>query len=151
LLKKDDYHKYVRNVNGVDILTSGPISKNPPEIISSNTMRQLLDSITMEYDYVFIDTPPVLVLDPFALAKLVDGVLFVVKSAVNDKEIVKKNISKLKEVNNNIIGIILNGINSSQIRYKYKYYDTYEEKPSKLKFNVKLKLLNIVKKTRGKK
>lgn len=126
LLRKDDFHKYIHRIHNVDILTSGKLPKNPSQILSSKSMSNLLEQIGVEYDYILIDMPPVVVFDPMVLINLVDSILYVIKSGVVELDDVQKNIKKLQMAGANIMGVILNGLDVK--KYRNDYYKYYESK-----------------------
>lgn len=65
----------------ITVLPSGPLPPNPSELVGSPRMRRLVDGLADLYDTVILDSPPLLpVADSLALAKLVDGVIIVVRS-----------------------------------------------------------------------
>jgi capsular exopolysaccharide synthesis family protein len=69
-----------RSDGRVWFLPSGPLPPNPPELLSSTRMSDLLDELKRTYDYVLIDSPPLLpVADGLELARIVDGVILVVR------------------------------------------------------------------------
>lgn len=93
------------------ILTSGKIPPNPTEILSSNYMVRLTNSLRNIYDYVILDTPSIeLVTDAQILAAKFDGTILVVKAETTKKSSVHNAINILRRVNANIIGIVLNEI-----------------------------------------
>jgi capsular exopolysaccharide synthesis family protein len=64
----------------IAFVASGPLPPNPSELLSSTRMRDFLDEVSALFDYVLIDSPPVLpVADALELARNVDGVLFAVR------------------------------------------------------------------------
>jgi receptor protein-tyrosine kinase len=70
-----------REVGRLSLLPSGPLPPNPSELLSSMQMRKLLDRLGVSYDYVLIDSPPLLlVADALELARMVDGVVLVVRN-----------------------------------------------------------------------
>lgn len=125
LLNKDDFKTYVQNIqSGLDVITSGKIPSNPTEIINSNAIKELIKKLSEYYDYIFLDTPPlVLVSDPLTIATYADAVILTIAHSETDKEVIKKTIDSLKQVNANIIGTILNKIPvSKHNKYYYNYY-----------------------------
>lgn len=64
----------------LSLLSSGPLPPNPSELLSSFQMRDVLDRLAGSYDYVLVDSPPVLLVsDALELARMVDGVVLVVR------------------------------------------------------------------------
>lgn len=110
-------------VEGLSLLTSGPIPPNPSELIGSQRMQAVLNEISSMFDYVFFDAPPTLaVTDAILLSALVDGVVFVVKSGVTKIELAKEATESIKMANGRIIGTVLNGVRRNQEDYHYYYY-----------------------------
>lgn len=68
-------------VEGLHVLSSGPIPPNPSEMIGSRKMTALLEDLKQEYDVILFDTPPVLtVTDALIISSLCDGVILVVSA-----------------------------------------------------------------------
>lgn len=125
LLHKDDYIGYIQNVHpGLDVITSGKIPANPTEIINSNAIKELIKKLSGQYDYIFLDTPPlVLVSDPLTIATYADAVILTIAHSETEKEVIRRSIDSLKQVNANIIGTILNKMPvSKHNKYYYSYY-----------------------------
>lgn len=115
-------HMYNKNLF---LLTSGKVSPNPSEMLSSKVMSYLLESLKETFDYIILDTPPLkVVTDAQILSTKADGTILVVRAEKTKKESVKNAVDLLKNVNANIIGIVLNGIDAS--RNKYDYYYEYK-------------------------
>ncbi len=84
-------------VEGLSILTSGPIPPNPSELLGSNTHRQLLHSLRGRYDYVVMDSPPVLIVtDAMVLSTQVDGTILVIDAEATQKNHLKQSAERLK-------------------------------------------------------
>ena len=112
-------HKYNNNLV---ILTSGKIPPNPSEMLSSKAMTNLLENLKETFDYIILDTPPVqAVTDSQILSTKADGTLLVVRAEKTKKESVHNAVNLLRKVNANIIGAVLNGIDSSRGKYYYYY------------------------------
>ena len=118
--------EHYKNFN---IVTSGAVPPNPAELLASNRMKEVLDELCNDYDYIVLDTPPFeYVSDSLALLKYADVTLFVVKSEYSDEKYIKeidKLINRLKIKNP---GIILNSVKSKhyvskKFDYKYIYHE----------------------------
>lgn len=109
----------------LDILFSGEIPPNPLELLGSPRMQQIIESMSLRYDYILIDTPPVsIVSDACELANLTDGVLFLVRQNQTDKDAVIRGVRQLELSNAKLLGFVLNGIleeNRKGYKYRYKY------------------------------
>jgi len=118
----------------LDVLTSGPVPPNPAELIGSEKLNDLLDKAAEDYDYVFIDLPPVLaVTDAALMGNLSDGVVLVVRSGLVSPEEVQEAKKRLQAGHANILGVVLNGVPQQHkgYGYGYYYYDYYDENHEK--------------------
>lgn len=114
---KDACHKYDNNIT---ILTAGKIPPNPSEMLSSKSMTALIQALKKVFDYIVLDTPPLqAVTDSQILATKSDGVILVVKAGGAKKDEVRESIDLLKKVNANIMGIVLNGMETTTGNYYY--------------------------------
>jgi capsular exopolysaccharide synthesis family protein len=127
LINKDSYEPYLNNVYpGLDVLTTGIIPANPAEIINSKSLKELIKEMSQNYDYIFFDTPPVmLVSDPITISTYADAVIMAIEHGKTEKDLVKKAVESLKQVNANIIGAVMNNIPVSK-QSNYYYYSSYE-------------------------
>lgn len=115
------------------VLTSGKIPPNPAELVGSEKMSQLLSYLKETYDYIVIDTPPVLsVTDPRLLALKADGTLLVVRAEKTKQKVVQTAFKELKKLNVNVIGSILNDCGQKMGGYSQYYYQ-YENQPENKK------------------
>lgn len=104
------------------LLTSGPIPPNPSELLGSVRMKSLLSLLTERYDYVLVDSSPVLaVTDAVVLSVQVDSVVLVVTANRTRRNHLKRALDKMHEVNAHLIGVTLNRIGSGD-RGSYGYY-----------------------------
>lgn len=129
---KDCIQKYSENL---DVITSGHIPPNPSEMLGSASMKKLLEELKERYDYVVIDTPPVLaVSDAQVLATNADGVIFVVRATSTKKEEILQAKANLDKVKAPIVGSVLNAIESKNSKYNYEYYG--EDKETKKRHRI---------------
>lgn len=115
------------------VLTSGKIPPNPAELVGSEKMSQLFSYLKETYDYIIIDTPPVLsVTDPQLLALKADGTLLVVRAEKTKQKVVQTAFKELKKLKVNVIGSILNDYGKKMGGYSQYYYQ-YEDQPENKK------------------
>lgn len=115
-------------VENLDVIPSGSIPPNPVELLSSERMSEIIDELKNNYDYIFIDAPPVTVVtDPAIISKVCDGVIVTVRQGVVDRKILVDAVKKLEFVNAKIIGFVLNDVSSTKHGYgSYKYSNKYK-------------------------
>ena len=110
-------------VEGLFVLTSGPIPPNPSELLASKHMDQIMITLTEQFDIVIFDTPPVLsVTDAQIMSNKCDGTVLVVNSGVAEKAMVLKAKESLRASKGNLIGVILNNYKLERDHYYYQYY-----------------------------
>ena len=109
------------DVENLSVLTAGKIPPNPAELLSSARMDKLLEFVKEHYDCVFIDTPPInLVTDSTIFAQKVTGY----KTDTTNTHDVKTTVTNIEQIDGNILGFILNDVNSEKKKY-YSYYRKY--------------------------
>ena len=123
-------HKIEENIH---VLPTGSMPPNPAEVLSSKKMATFLKEIKNDYDYIFIDAPPVgVVSDATIISKNVDGVMYVVGSNETDLSHAQIAIDNLKKADANIIGSVLNKYEMNQSSYAYYgYYYQQDEAPKR--------------------
>jgi capsular exopolysaccharide synthesis family protein len=98
-------------MDNLDILTAGAKPPNSLSSLESKQMKRLLEEVADLYDFVIIDTPPVLVApDALTVGRVTDGILLVSRPGVIDKNSANAAQEKLKMSNANILGLIVNGV-----------------------------------------
>ena len=117
---------------GLDILTSGPISPNPAELLESGRMKEMIGKLRKSYDRILFDSPPLgLVTDAAILAALVDGVIYVVQVGVLDRSLHQQAKSQLDKARARIYGVVLNNMKAERKNYyHYQYYYTEGDIPA---------------------
>ena len=125
--KKAEDVIYPSNIDNFDILFSGPYAPNPAELFESDLMKQLLDRAEREYDYIFVDTPPVgALIEGAIIAKYCDGVILVIRSGMVSYKKVQQVKKQIEKSGCRILGAVLNMVNSSKSGYYYNsYYGEY--------------------------
>jgi capsular exopolysaccharide synthesis family protein len=109
-------------VDNLQVLTSGTKPPNPSELLASSKIKKFITALRMMYDFIIIDTSPVLlVTDAQLLAECIDGYLLVLASGHVDKDAAAKAQDLLEKVNAKILGVVLNKFEISKGSY-YGYY-----------------------------
>ena len=123
---------------GLDILTSGPVAPNPSEILASNRMKTVIEELKEKYDYVLIDTPPVLpVTDSSVISSIADGTILLTAWNQITPAMAKEAKTRLEQAGAKILGVVLNKVEVASkgygygYGYGYYYYYGHEEKDAK--------------------
>lgn len=104
------------------VLPAGKTPPNPAELLLSKRFDKLRTACEPNFDFIFIDTPPVgVVADALPLTKKVDGFVFIVRAGVENKHIVKDAIDEITRLEGKVLGMILNDVNSKTQGYKGNY------------------------------
>ena len=127
LMGKKDLKSCLEKINdNLDILFTGRIPQNPTEILSSKKMKNIIEQLKEEYDYIFIDTPPAgIVSDCSILSRYSDGVIYIMASKDAEIDYIKESINGLKGAK--IIGCILNKLDTKEVSYYSHSYYAYGE------------------------
>lgn len=110
------------------VVTCGIIPPNPSELLGSQKMRGFIERAKQQFDLVLLDSPPISSLaDASILGAIVDGVLFIVKVNMANRDLISKAKEQLQTVGANIIGVVLNDVDVKRDGYyRYYYYYNYE-------------------------
>ncbi len=113
-------------VGGLSVLPSGAKPNNPAELSSLPAVKDLIEELREEYDFVIIDTPPLLaVTDPCPIAARVDGVILTLRIKKNVRISAERASEILRNLGANIIGLVVNGV-GAQSGYGSQYtYGAY--------------------------
>jgi polysaccharide biosynthesis transport protein len=111
------------DVPGLSLLPCGPIPPNPAELLTSPHFETLLQTLSEKYDFVLVDTPPVLaVTDPCVVAPRVDGVLLTIRVSKNSRPHAERATEVLATLGANVLGVVVNGVGGQgKGRYGYGY------------------------------
>jgi protein-tyrosine kinase len=107
---------------GFDVITSGEKTTAILNLLESNKIKELIEKLRKEYDYVLIDSPPIInVSDALYISKLSDSIIFIVSLNQTKRGLVKEAINLLKQNNCSLLGIVVNQVNIKKTRYGYGY------------------------------
>jgi len=113
------------NVNDVkfDVLTSGPVPPNPSEMLVSSTMEDILNSCIDNYDYIIVDTPPLLAAtDAQIMARVADATLLVVDMQISKRKQIIEAKKRLNNVGARLLGVVANKLETNENSYYHYNY-----------------------------
>ena len=106
----------------MDILPVGTIPPNPTELLFDERLKQVIDTVRGQYDYVLIDCPPIeLVADTQIIEKLADRTVFVVRAGLLERSMLAELEKIYEEKKYKNMSLILNGTEGSGGHYGYRY------------------------------
>ena len=119
-------------LENLNIMVGGSLPPNPSEILRSPRFNEFLKEACKDYNYIFIDAPPILpVADATEIAPIVDSVILVYKVGQIARGVVKRAKASLDNVNAKVLGVILNSIKPEIGPDYFKYHTQYYYGPSK--------------------
>lgn len=118
-------------IEGLDLIDAGLLPSNPTELLGSVRMAELLRTQRENYDYVLVDSPPVLLIsDAKVLAKLVDGTVLVFNAAATKRGAAQRTIREMDEVDAKVLGCVLLGapaLKGGYFQEQFKSYRRYQQ------------------------
>jgi polysaccharide biosynthesis transport protein len=113
-------------IAGLFLINSGPLPPNPAELLGLPRMASLIDRWKPEYDFILIDSPPVLaVSDVLVLAPKLDGILLVAWAGKTSRDALRKTRERLDLMGLKTLGVILNRVRPARSRGDYYYHQSY--------------------------
>ena len=125
----DEIHEAIHQspIPNLSIMPSGSIPANPAEALTLPEMRQLLDVLRDKFDYIILDTPPLLVVtDPSITASMVDGVVLTVRVRRKSKPNAKESMGILRAVGAHVLGVVINNSDEAGSSDGYRGYGYYK-------------------------
>jgi capsular exopolysaccharide synthesis family protein len=116
----------------VFFVPAGPAAPNPAELVGSARMRDTLEELRGAYDFIILDSPPVLpVTDAVVLAREADGVVLVVKGDDTPRELVRRARDLLMQANTHLLGAVVNNVDVGWggVYLYNRYYGGYYAEP----------------------
>ncbi|MDA8168380.1 MAG: polysaccharide biosynthesis tyrosine autokinase [Nitrospiraceae bacterium] len=113
-------------IENLDIIMAGPTPPKPSELLGSSRMKELVEMLGEMYNFVIIDSPPVLgMADSVNLASFVDGVIVIARSGKTTKSALAESKKVFNYINARVLGVVVNGIRENDLQYRYYYPSRY--------------------------
>jgi len=110
------------DIGHLSFIGSGVVPEKPAELLGSERMRELITTLRAKYNFVLIDTPPVIpVTDAVIIGSIVEGVVLVIKAGDTQRGMVSRAVELLTQAHGNIIGHVLTGVEYFIPEYIYRY------------------------------
>lgn len=111
------------SIENLSFLSSGRPVSGSHGIVDSPRIRALLDAVKGDYDYIFLDSPPILgVSDAAVLCSEADGTLLVIEHRSYPRDVAARARSMIQNAGANLVGVVLNNINIHRDSYYYYHY-----------------------------
>ena len=119
---KDIITPMLAYTNTIDVIYSGKIPPNPAELLMSPKMKSLFDQVAEMYDYVIVDTAPLLVVtDTLLISEYANHTLYVTRAGVTENRVIEYPLKLNDEGKLNGLSFVVNGVNDSNLGYGGKY------------------------------
>ena len=123
--REDNAEKLIQEnpeIPGLHMLPSGTVPPNPTELLGETRFKELVGRLRSEYDYVFIDCPPIdIVADTQIIEKVADRTLFVVRAGLLERDMLPELQRMYDEKRFKNMAVVLNGTEGGTGRYGYRY------------------------------
>ena len=146
-LNRGDTALQETKIQGVRVLTSGPLPPDPAELLGSPETQRLIWQLATEADVVLLDSPPILpVADATVLAPILDGVLLVAARDQATGRRIQRALQEMDRVGAKTLGLVFNKAKAGDGDYYYPYYsDVTEGEESKMRsFLGRLKRVRLI-------
>lgn len=108
--------------DNLDVIPAGKIPPNPSELLGSDAMRRVLDDLRRDYEYIIMDSPPLLpVTDAVVAAAASDATVVVLRSGETEEIAALRAFEQLDRVKARVAGVVLNGL-TARFDQHYAYY-----------------------------
>src|SRR5579871_2505399 len=120
---EDDLTAIVRRteMDNLHIIPAGRAAANPARLVRSSRLAEVIGTLKLSNDFIVLDMAPVLpVADTKSMAKLLDGVIMVVRAGVTPREIVGRAMDAVGS--DKVLGVVLNGVETAMPRWLQRYF-----------------------------
>ena len=115
-----------------DVLTAGTIPPNPSELLACTAMRDWINKLRSQYDFIIIDLPPVgIVSDALSVSEYIDGLIMIVRQNYTRRRALANSSSILRPLGNKLLGIVVTDSTSNKKDYYYHSYAYGDESKGK--------------------
>jgi len=122
----DDVARAAGGIDGLQVMSAGPLPPNPAELLGSARMRELLEEMGDRFDTVVFDTPPAAhVTDAIVLCQYVHGVVLVVRCFTTQREMARRSRDLIAQAHGRLLGVVLNNVDVPRGAYSSYYYRQY--------------------------
>lgn len=122
LASKDIINSMLVYTNTIDVIYSGKIPPNPAELIMSKRLEELFSEMSQKYDYVIVDTAPLLVVtDTLLISGYADQIIYVTRAGVTENKILEFPLKLKQEGKLNGLSFVVNGVKETNLGYGGKY------------------------------
>tara|TARA_R110000868_G_scaffold16305_1_gene73441 strand:- start:384 stop:2780 length:2397 start_codon:yes stop_codon:yes gene_type:complete len=119
---KDVINRIAINSNSIDIIYSGKIPPNPSELLMNDRMKILLNEVSDLYDYVIVDTAPMLVVtDTVLISEYADHIIYVTRAGMTEKKVIDYPLKLQEEGKLKNLSFVVNGVKETELGYGGKY------------------------------
>lgn len=127
--EKDNIENYIQEtyIDNLYLISAGSVPPNPSELLVSNKMKGIIDSLVDQFDVIIFDAPPCLIVaDALIIARLVDFNILVTAQNITKMEDLNKAKMAIENVGGKVAGVVLNKVQITSKKYENSYY--YGEK-----------------------
>lgn len=125
--KKLDQVIYETNIEGMDIIVSGPVVPNATEILGNHYFTEMIEKLRQVYDIILIDGAPIgSVVDSAVVASVCDGAIYVIEQGNVSRKFIQNVKKQMENSGVRMLGAILNKVKRNNSGYYYnEYYKPY--------------------------
>ncbi|MBC7186587.1 MAG: polysaccharide biosynthesis tyrosine autokinase [Calditrichaeota bacterium] len=111
------------HIPNLSLVSCGALIPNPSELLGSLQMRRFIEEVRRRFDVVIFDSPPLnAATDAIVLGTQVDAMPIVIRAGKTRRDVAKERLEALKNIPVNVLGVILNGVESYRSHQAYSYY-----------------------------